>query len=556
MKGKVLLTLVAAGLGSAFLAGTAFAAVDLKLNPDVLRIERDDYYHMSQDPYDESYPYHDNLRRASDIFVGASSQSFTFADVKKCLDKYGIAYSYDANEGSDGVLLNDVNLYIGVAMDQAQDPYLEARDAIFSEYNDTYDYYNAELNRRLNEAMDNLIIVDGNSEFEIYFTDNFNMVTYEDWPTDMSQIEAFIERVEIINGGAGIEGWKFQDGAWRYYVNSTAVKGWQDIDGKRYYFKDDTSMMHSGLLEVDGRVYSFSEDGPIDYGWQTRNPGDGDHWYYFGSDGAALTGWQPGIEGDGYKYFFWTDGYTDKNGQAHYKGSEAIGNSNEYEGIYQNGNLCYLADGNGHLLVNTEMDYEGRKYKVDSDGNCTLDNPYIKPYVADDKSKNYSGEYSDFLVVNGFQASYVRKQIDNVTCTAFSDLLVGKITGQTAPGTDFDKGSLWSSRGALWVYTKPVISGSADWSVERKLREVYARIIQGVPVIVRCDGHSVVAVGVRQGTDPNSVSVSDILIGDSWKDKVMTLKELGDLRYSIYKQIDRYNLIIPNGANPTPLTTY
>lgn len=377
MKKKRLLAFIATGLGSVFMAGTAFASVDLKLNPDVLRIEKDDYYHESQEPFDESYQYHDNLRYARDIFIGTGNERFTFADVKRCLDKYGVSYIYDGNEGSDGLRIKDLDLYIGASMDDERSPYWEAQDAIFEEY-DTYSLANVEMNRRINEAMDSLLVVDGNSGFEIYFTDVYNEVTNEFQRANIAQIEAFIERVEIMNGNRQAEGWKFEDGAWRYYVNGNRITGWKEIDGKWYYFKEDTSMAHTCLLTIDGSVYGFSVDGPMEYGWQIKNPGDGDHWYYFGSDGAALTGWQSSIDGDNFKYFFWTDGYTDQNGAAHNKGTEAMGSNEEYTGVFQNGTLLYLVDKDGHLLVNTEVNYRGNNYIVDNEGNvkpskCLLD---------------------------------------------------------------------------------------------------------------------------------------------------------------------------------------
>lgn len=178
-------------------------------------------------------------------------------------------------------------------------------------------------------------------------------------------------------------------------------------------------------------------------------------------------------------------------------------------------------------------------------------------YLDDDGTRNFSGPYSDFEVVLGFNASDVRKQHDSVTCTAYSDLLAGKISGQVEKTAEYkDKaGRIWGECGAQWAYVT-TIQDSTSWDAGRRMREAYLRVLEGTPVILRCSGHSVVAVGVRRIDDINEITPSDILVGDSATGTVMTLEELAGKGYNIYKPDRQWNVYIPRGASDIPLTAY
>lgn len=185
------------------------------------------------------------------------------------------------------------------------------------------------------------------------------------------------DSTNVSTNSAKENGWSFEDGAWRYQQKGVRAKDeWVYIDEKWYYFKDDTSMVHSCLYEIGGEFYSFNADGAAEYGWQVRNPGDKDHLYYFmpGIDrGDALTGWQNGIEGDNYKYFFWTDGYTKKDGIIQAKGSLAFAEGEAaYEGIYKDGILAFIVDRQGHLLTDSTTNVGGIDYDTDTNGNVSL----------------------------------------------------------------------------------------------------------------------------------------------------------------------------------------
>ncbi len=68
--------------------------------------------------------------------------------------------------------------------------------------------------------------------------------------------------------------------------NETTSVGLVDVDGKKYYYKEDWTFVTST--------------------WKTINRKR----YYFGEDGAAVTGWQT-IDGD--LYYFYSNGYIAKN---------------------------------------------------------------------------------------------------------------------------------------------------------------------------------------------------------------------------------------------------
>ena len=48
-----------------------------------------------------------------------------------------------------------------------------------------------------------------------------------------------------------------------YYWGTEMVGGWQEIDGKKYYFDPETHFMAVDTTEIDGKVYAFGSDGTI-----------------------------------------------------------------------------------------------------------------------------------------------------------------------------------------------------------------------------------------------------------------------------------------------------
>jgi glucan-binding YG repeat protein len=41
------------------------------------------------------------------------------------------------------------------------------------------------------------------------------------------------------------------------------VTGWQEINGKTYYFRIPSGAMHTGAATIDGKEYTFSNNGVL-----------------------------------------------------------------------------------------------------------------------------------------------------------------------------------------------------------------------------------------------------------------------------------------------------
>ena len=96
------------------------------------------------------------------------------------------------------------------------------------------------------------------------------------------------------------DGWHERNGITRYYLDRDPVTGWQDIDGNRYYFREDGALC-TGWQAIESQVYYLGTDGCLATGWLDL---DGAR-YYLGADGILHTGWQN--IGD-QRYYFAEDG--------------------------------------------------------------------------------------------------------------------------------------------------------------------------------------------------------------------------------------------------------
>ena len=169
--------------------------------------------------------------------------------------------------------------------------------------------------------------------------------------------------------GAKVTGWQKinRNGVdcWHYFDQSGAmVKGFFEINGKEYFFKSDGTMAHDSMEEYNGVLFYFDSDGQKKTGWQFVNGS----WYYFNlRNGESWCGPLYATKVDPNNYFFWTDGYTDKNGNSGQKGTLAWGEP--YIEIYYDGKLVHVADGEGHLLANVILTHGSEEYEFDAEGN-------------------------------------------------------------------------------------------------------------------------------------------------------------------------------------------
>ena len=161
-----------------------------------------------------------------------------------------------------------------------------------------------------------------------------------------------------------VPGWNQIDGKWFYYdTNGNMVKGWVKDNGKWYYLNKETGEMKTGWVQDGGSWYYLYGSGAMATGWVNVN----DVWYYLSSSGAMLTGWQK----DGSTWYF-------------LKGSGAMA-ANEWCGGYwlsgsgawvyqprgswkQNSTGWWFGDTSGWYAKNTTVKIDDVLYKFNEAG--------------------------------------------------------------------------------------------------------------------------------------------------------------------------------------------
>ena len=129
---------------------------------------------------------------------------------------------------------------------------------------------------------DTIIIAEGNAMDQVLMEREFT-IDGNHFIGDRADRE-FIKGYHFIDI---ITGWQEIDGKTYYYDdNGNKVTGWQTIKRHKYYF-DENGVMQTGLHEISGKTYYFGDDGAMRTGWQKID----DDWYYFNSDGTMVTGW-------------------------------------------------------------------------------------------------------------------------------------------------------------------------------------------------------------------------------------------------------------------------
>lgn len=81
--------------------------------------------------------------------------------------------------------------------------------------------------------------------------------------------------------------WDTDRGFWKYQFSDGRFATNEFVDlgrDKKYYFKDDSSLVWGCFCEIDGEWYSFAKDGHADLGWQ---PIEGE-WYYFNDPSGKM----------------------------------------------------------------------------------------------------------------------------------------------------------------------------------------------------------------------------------------------------------------------------
>ena len=90
-------------------------------------------------------------------------------------------------------------------------------------------------------------------------------------------------------------GWEVLDNGGQCYLDEDGdpITGWQELEGKIYYFDPESFAMQIRWLELDEGRYYLGDDGVKQTGWQTI----GGQRYYLGEDGVMHTGWLEVDEG-------------------------------------------------------------------------------------------------------------------------------------------------------------------------------------------------------------------------------------------------------------------
>lgn len=167
---------------------------------------------------------------------------------------------------------------------------------------------------------------------------------------------ALVGKYYVNKNGVRVTGLrKFSDG-YRYFdADGKSQVGWVKLTveengqsvTKQYYFKSGTRLaLQNGFYRFsNGKVYSFDEKGVLQTGWQLGNSGK---YYYF--DKEMKTGW---LTLDGSTYYLDTSGA-------------------RVSGIYGISGKLYYFDENGVMLTDTTVEYDGRMYIVEANGECSL----------------------------------------------------------------------------------------------------------------------------------------------------------------------------------------
>ena len=161
-------------------------------------------------------------------------------------------------------------------------------------------------------------------------------------------------------------GWSEIAGAICYLdKDGNPLLGWQEIEGKRYYFIPDAGIRATGWIQILADQYFFDNDGVMQTGWQTVSGKE----YYFAKEGHLVTGW---AEVDDVRYCFGKDGlalsgwFEDASGRYYLdeKGRPMVG-LQEIDG------KRYWFDENG-LPVNGWVEQDGEKYYCKENGELAV----------------------------------------------------------------------------------------------------------------------------------------------------------------------------------------
>lgn len=128
-----------------------------------------------------------------------------------------------------------------------------------------------------------------------------------------------------VSSYASAEGWKAENGTWKYYKDYKALKSWQKLGNNWYFFNEDGSLKTGWLKDGNDNWYfldlnSGSNQGVLLSGWQWI---DGYCYYFETSDSGTLGRMYADKTVDGYKLNP-MGRWVDNNGKELYDGTRGI----------------------------------------------------------------------------------------------------------------------------------------------------------------------------------------------------------------------------------------
>ena len=156
------------------------------------------------------------------------------------------------------------------------------------------------------------------------------------------------------------DGWHVKNGVTRYYLDWKPLTGWQDLEGSRFYFREDGTLC-TGWQTIGTDTYYLGTDGRLATGWLQLPEGK----YYLGTDGIRVSGWQ---ELEGQRHHFddsgkMTTGILIENGAAYL--FDAQGQLST--GWVTLDGKNYYADENAHPLFGW-VEIDGKTHYFDETG--------------------------------------------------------------------------------------------------------------------------------------------------------------------------------------------
>ena len=196
-------------------------------------------------------------------FKNIDGVNYYFSENGKFIDKAGWYEVKDGSNDSSWYYINsDYTLATGL-----------------KEINNKLYYFDPDSGMMISNKLQEVVMKDG-SKKDYYFNNN---------------------GVALINN----EGWQSQKEnnkiMWQYLKNEQPVSGLQEINGKTYYFNENTSYMETGVVDTGKGIYLFDDNGAKvnKTGW-IQNKG---HWYYLNNDSTVKRDWL----NSGYSWYYLND---------------------------------------------------------------------------------------------------------------------------------------------------------------------------------------------------------------------------------------------------------